>query len=55
MKTDDSWKTFESTGSVQEYLQFKRRQQSGAEQTCPMENEHADRNSRVGPAGSENR
>ncbi len=55
MQTEHSWKTFESTGSVQEYLEYKREQKSDAQQSCPMENEHADRNSGTGPAGSENR
>ena len=55
MNTEHSWKTFESTGSVQEYLLYKRQQRSGAQQTRPMENEYADRDPGPGPAGGKNR
>lgn len=51
---NDSWKNFESTGSVQEYLRYKQ-QQAVMQKESPLESEYADCNTGFGSAGSENR
>lgn len=52
---DNSWKTFESTGSIQEYLRYKQQQNNVAKSQLSAESKHADCNTGTRSARSENR
>lgn len=53
MQAQDTWKNFESTGSVQEYLRYKH-QQITEQPECTTESNHADCNIGTGSARSKN-